>query len=403
MIISQKIEKYNKNRIESIKKMSNGYEKDYSIGALIADLGKRCIRQVCKIIGICYRKAKKCYDIFLNIYIKPTVELRGRKKIIEKYPNLKKDIEKVIEKYKSADSHFKTERLYVNINPTAIINELIKNYNYPNKFACYNTIHKLLNKMGYNLHRIPKDKVVKKIPETNIIFANVNKELEYVSNSNDNTIAISLDDKASKKIGELSDNGKTWLKDIRGLDHDTIYNCTIKPFGILDLKTNETFVTCTKSSSTAEFKVDCIEEYLKYKLEKNKNINILMIFLDNGPENSGKRKLWLKKLTELSEKYSILIKLIYYPPYHSKYNKIERYWARLQMTWNKIIINSEEYLIDVINMVTWKGIKSKARMSYKRYKKGKEISREEMKIVDKHILRDETLKKWSIAITPFEN
>ncbi len=96
----------------------------------------------------------------------------------------------------------------------------------------------------------------------------------------------------------------------------------MKPFGILDLKTNETFVTCTPYTSTAEFKVKCIE---KYVIEKNKRVPLkkLVIFLDNGPENSGRRKLWLKLLTELAKKYNIVIELVYYPPYHSKYNKIE--------------------------------------------------------------------------------
>lgn len=89
----------------------------------------------------------------------------------------------------------------------------------------------------------------------------------------------------------------------------------------------------------------------------------LTIFLDNGPENSSRRKLWLKKLTNLSIKYNIVIELVYYPPYHSKYNKIERYWARLQMVWNKIIIDNLDLLVNTINKTSWKGIYSKAVLS----------------------------------------
>ena len=43
-------------------------------------------------------------------------------------------------------------------------------------------------------------------------------------------------------------------------------------FGILDLKTNETFVYCNKGSSTADYKTDYIEKYLL-----NKKINMILI------------------------------------------------------------------------------------------------------------------------------
>ena len=61
MIILKVIEKFHKDRIESIKKMSNGYEKDLAIGALVADLVKKSITPVAIAIGSCFRKTKKCY------------------------------------------------------------------------------------------------------------------------------------------------------------------------------------------------------------------------------------------------------------------------------------------------------------------------------------------------------
>lgn len=159
--------------------------------------------------------------------------------------------------------------------------------------------------MGYVLHKILKTEIIDKVPETDAIFENVSDVLESIDVNDKSTAVISIDDKATKKIGKLSDNGKTWL-DIKALDHDTIFDYSIKPFGILDLKTNETFITCTPYSSTAEFKVDCIEKYIIYKNEEYP-LKKLTIFLDNGPENSSRRKLWLKKLTNLSIKYILVV------------------------------------------------------------------------------------------------
>ena len=400
MIIAKRIENEHKNRVESIKKMKNGIDKDMAIGALVTDLGNRSISAVSKILGISRWKIKKCFLQFNEGVIQLSFEFRGRKSIEEKYPNLKQDIEKVIEKYKRVSSDFKSETIFISINPKSIISELVTSYNYPEKFACYNTISRVLNSLNCKPQKISKSEVLFKVPETNDIFENVNNAMESALATDDKTLVISIDDKATKKIGNLSDNGKPWTKE-KALDHDTHFDYSMKPFGILDLKTNETFVTCTPYSSTAEFKVNCIEKYLQYKVVNN-HIEKLIIFLDNGPENSGRRKLWLKKLVEISIKSKIIIELVYYPPYHSKYNKIERFWARLQMFWNKIIMDTKDKLLDCLNKVTWNGIKCRGEISDIEYQKGITISDCDMENnINPHIIREKGLENYSITITPW--
>lgn len=401
MSIALIIEKNHKNRLESIKSMSYGIERDTAIGALVADLGNRSISAVSKALNHCREKVKKCYNIFIN-GIPEKTENRGRKSIEEKYSNLKVDIESVIEKYKNVDPHFKTETLYISINPKTIIDELVINYDYTEKFACYNTIARILKSMGYKLQRISKTKVLDKIPETDEIFENVNNAMESALETDKKTAVISIDDKATKKIGNISDNGKAWIPQT-ALDHDTTFEYSMKPFGILDLKTNETFITCNPYTSTAEFKVDCVEDYVKSKAQTTP-LEKIIIFLDNGPENSGRRKLWLKKLVELSIKYNIIIELAYYPPYHSKYNKIERFWARLQIFWNKIIMDSVDKLLDTLNKVTWNGVKCCGSLCWTHYQKGMVITDYEMnRDINTHIIREQGLENYSITITPWVN
>lgn len=401
MSISNKIQKFYKNSVESIKKMSNGLERDYAIGAFVADLGKRSISAVSRAINVCREKVKTCYDKFKN-GIQLKLEFRGRKSILFTYPNLVNDIDDIIEKFKLQDSHFKSEFTFISIHPNSIINTLITNYNYPDKFACYNTIVKVLRTMGYKYHKIPKSEIINKVPETDEIFENVNDCLESLDLDNDEVAAASIDDKATKKIGKFSDNGMTWI-DTKALDHDTIFKYAIKPFGILDLKTNETFVTCTPYSSTAEFKVDCIEQFIIHK-NKKKKLKKLILFLDNGPENSSRRRLWLKQLTNLSIKYNLVIQLVYYPPYCSKYNKIERLWARVQKEWRRITIETLDILIDCLNKITWKNVKMNGYLSTKKYETGIKISDYDMDTkINPHIIREEGLEKWSLIITPYAN
>lgn len=60
----------------------------------------------------------------------------------------------------------------------------------------------------------------------------------------------------------------------------------------------------------------------------------LVINLDNGISHRSNRTQFIKRIVGFSLKNQLRIRLIYYPPYHSKYNSIERCWAVLENYWN---------------------------------------------------------------------
>ncbi len=43
---------------------------------------------------------------------------------------------------------------------------------------------------------------------------------------------------------------------------------------------------------------------------------------------------WMERIVEFSDWSGLEIRLVYYPPYHSKYNRIERCWSALERHWN---------------------------------------------------------------------
>src|SRR2546427_6593672 len=53
--------------------------------------------------------------------------------------------------------------------------------------------------------------------------------------------------------------------------------------------------------------------------------------MDNGPESSGKRTQFLQRMVAFCDAIGKPIQLLYYPPYHSKYNPIERCWGLLEL------------------------------------------------------------------------
>ena len=80
-----------------------------------------------------------------------------------------------------------------------------------------------------------------------------------------------------------------------------------------------------------------------------------MIYLDNGPKNSGRRTQFLKRMVEFADWSGLEIRLVYYPPYHSKYNPIERCWSSLEKKWNGVLLNCWEVVLQCALRMRWKG------------------------------------------------
>jgi len=86
-------------------------------------------------------------------------------------------------------------------------------------------------------------------------------------------------------------------------------------------------------------------------------IKELVINLDNGPNAASGRTQFIRRMTEFADKTGLRIRLVYYPPYHSKYNSIERCWGILEEHWNGEILDSIDKAINWARTMTWKGIK----------------------------------------------
>ena len=66
-----------------------------------------------------------------------------------------------------------------------------------------------------------------------------------------------------------------------------------------------------------------------------------------------------------------------------------------------MIINTIDKLIETINKLTWKEVKTVATLLTKEYKKGISIDKSEIKMLEKkHVYREEGIEKWSLVITP---
>ena len=78
------------------------------------------------------------------------------------------------------------------------------------------------------------------------------------------------------------------------------------------------------SAETSDFIVDCLSEWWQDNQKHYQHLDELMIELDGGSVTRSNRTQFIKRIVELAKEIGLKIRLIYYLPYHSKYNPIER-------------------------------------------------------------------------------
>jgi len=326
----------------------------------------------------------------------------GRKRTEDKLPSLSNDIRSLADLQTQADPSMKSGSLtYTRITAKSMRKALIEEKGYTDEeLPSEVSIGNILNRLGYNLKRVQKAKPKKKIKEVDQIFENVwkaNKE----SDENPKSLRISIDAKAKLKIGDFSRGGKSRDAEAKKADdHDMNPDEKLVPYGILNILTGLLTIFFGSSLETSDFIADCIENWWVENLTANTDIEELVINLDNGPNSSGRRTQFIKRITEFSDRYNIKVRLVYYPPYHSKYNSIERCWGRLEEHWNGEILNSVEKAIGWAKTMTWKGINPIVHFCKKVYGSGVKLTEKEMKPYEDRIVRSSSLPQWDITIVP---
>jgi hypothetical protein len=115
----------------------------------------------------------------------------------------------------------------------------------------------------------------------------------------------------------------------KGWDHDPPATAKLVPFGILMVATGA-LMLLFGSYETSDAWVDALRIWWRQVRRGHRHVKRLVIYLDNGPKNSGRRTQFLKRMVQFADWSGLEIHLVYYPPYHSKYNPVERCWSALE-------------------------------------------------------------------------
>lgn len=211
---------------------------------------------------------------------------------------------------------------------------------------------------------------------------------------------MSIDCKATVHIGDVSRGGLTRGAH-KACDHDLGLKEKYIPCGIVDEDNGQWRITFGSSYKTSDFLVDALEAWWS-ALDETEQVTLarLQIKMDNGPESSGRRTQFLYRMVGFCDAIGKPIQLLYYPPYHSKYNPIERCWGILELHWNGTKLVDVETMLAWAKSMTWKGIDPIVELSQKVYQKAVTLSKWAMRKVEARLERHPELPKWDILIHP---
>ena len=101
----------------------------------------------------------------------------------------------------------------------------------------------------------------------------------------------------------------------------------------------------------------------------------------------------MKRMIEFADKNNLEVLLVYYPPYHSKYNPIERCWGILENHWSAALLNTQEVTLEWAKTMTWKGECPVVKWLETTYQKGVKLCKNAFKALGNRIERDTLLPK----------
>jgi len=326
---------------------------------------------------------------------------RGNRPTEEKRPQLAEDMRSLAEPHSQVDPKFQSSFCYTRMTAKAMRQALIDKKSWQDgQLPCANTIGNILNRLGYRLRRVQKAKPVKRVRATEAIFDNVHRE-NQASDAREDSLRISMDTKAKLNVGAFSRGGKSRGSEaIQAWDHDMRPKEKLVPCGILEVLGGLLTIIFGTSRETSDFLADCLQQWWNLSKDQYRHMRQLVIDLDNGPQNASFRTQFMKRMVEFADRHALEIVLVYYPPYHSKYNPIERCWGILEEHWNGTLLDTVDTVLHWARTMTWKAVHPIVQLLDNAYENGIRVAKKAFQKIEERLERHVSLPKYCVRIKP---
>lgn len=281
-------------------------------------------------------------------------------------------------------------------------NDFVKSYAKYGIMASRFIIKQLLKKKGFVKRKMSKTGTIKEVANRDAQFKHIaEKKTEFASKG---LPILSIDSKKKEFIGQLYRDGKSYGKEAKVVfDHDfpSLATGVVIPHGIYDITQNKGYLSIGQSKDTSEFFCDNLKYYwLNYISQNYINVREILLLMDGGGSNSCLHYIVKEDLQKLANELQIIINVVHYPAYCSKYNPIEhRLFPHIQRTWSGVVFENYQIVKELIEKTTTKkGLQVTAWINEKVYQTGRKYAenfKENMTIAF-----DEILPKWNYQIIP---
>jgi hypothetical protein len=240
---------------------------------------------------------------------------------------------------------------------------------------------------------------LKKIPETDAIFERL-ATVNPAADADETVLRLSIDAKATIPVGLFSRGGYSRLT-VKALDHDFRPEQKVTPVGLFLPQYNQLYLYLTTGPVTADLLVDCLHDTWLRLEQDFPQVRTLLLNFDNGPENHSRRSQFMQRLTQVADTFDLTLELAHYPPYHSKYNPIERVWGVLEQHWNGSLLDSLETVFNFAQTMTYNDVHPIVDRVETVYHTGVKLTRQAMATLEQRLERFPGLEKYFVRISPF--
>ena len=381
----------------------NEFDARHYLAIWAIELGWGGIRKVCKLTGKSVNTIRKgIHEIETkeNFYLKESGRLRkeggGRKRIVDKNPDVKKEIEAILEENTAGDP---MSRLKWTNKSTYTIADRLKT---KNQNVSEVTVGRIIKQIGFSLQANVKSKENGSSEERDSQFRYINEQVKMFENKN--MPVISVDTKKKELVGNFKNNGRKYQKKgkaeiVNVYDFEYLAKGKAIPYGIYEVIKNNGFVNVGISHDTAEFAVESIKQWWKNIGKRNyPKAKELLICSDSGGSNANRSRLWKFYLKKFAKKTKLKITVCHFPPGTSKWNKIEhKMFSFISINWKGKPLRSYEMILNLIEGTkTKKGLKIKAKIDKNIYELKKKVSDEDFENIN--LVRHKINPQWNYTI-----
>lgn len=398
----------------------------YVIG-IICHHGCFSKKEICDMADVCYKTLNKGIKEYKSGISPDRNRQRkpggGRKKATVNHPSLKSIINELIDT-EIYGSCIGKAKIYTSMSLKKIQDALSKTGD--GIVLATSTIRTVLKEMKIskkknrklfcgNQHSITESE--KKIQNEHFKF--IEEEMRAAQAEDDP--ALSIDCKKKEQLGNYAYNGACYTFHklaLKVMDHDFVKKLIIStltdindlltrtegkaiPFGVYDIFKNKGYVNVGITHDTPAFSTASIERFLPEILKGYPSAKKLVLFADGGGSNGSRSHQFKFEIAKLADRIKMPIEVIHYPPYKSKYNKIEhRLFSEISKSFNGLPLLNLKVLLERIRAtVTKTGLSCKAELDVHYYTlKEKPSKEDEASIIIKYIGPTKGSNHWSYII-----